>query len=40
MHLIVHDVPSGPEVHRINDFVVAVIFVAVKIFGLPTVSYI
>lgn len=36
VHFVVHDVTSLSEIHRIDHFIVAVIFIAVEILGLPT----
>jgi hypothetical protein len=38
MHLIVYDVAVLSEVDRVNDLVVTVVFVAVEILGLSTVT--
>lgn len=38
VHLVVCDVPDLPEVDGVDDFVVAVVFVAVEVFGLSAVA--
>lgn len=39
VNLVVDDVAALLEVDGINHFVIAIIFVAVEVFGLPTVTY-
>lgn len=39
MHFIVHDVTGGPEVHWIDDFIVAILFITIKIFRLTSMAY-
>ncbi len=38
VHFVVRDVADMAEIDRINDFVVAVVFVSVEIFGLTTMA--
>ena len=38
VHFVVDDVAIGAEVYGVDDFVVAVVFVAVEVFGLATVA--
>lgn len=40
MHFVVDDVAGGPEVDGVDYFIVAVVFVAVKIFGLAAVAWV
>jgi hypothetical protein len=39
VHFVVDDVAGGAEVDRVDYFVVAVVFVAVEIFGLAAVAW-
>jgi len=38
MHLVINNVSCLPKVNRIDDFVVAVIFIAIQIWGLAAVA--
>lgn len=38
VHLVIYNVAGLPKVNRVDDFVVAIIFVAIEIFGLTSVS--
>lgn len=38
MHLVVGDVAIVAEIHRVDDFIIPVGLVAIKISGLPTVT--
>lgn len=38
MHFIVYDVTSGPEVDWIDDFIVAILFITIKIFRLTSMA--
>jgi hypothetical protein len=38
VHFIVHNVACGAEVDGVDHLVVAIVFVAIQIFGLPAVS--
>jgi len=38
VHLVIHNVACCSEVDGINDFIVSIFFIAVKILGLPTVT--
>lgn len=38
MHLVIHDMSGLPEVDRVDDFVVPILFVAVQILRLPAVT--
>jgi hypothetical protein len=40
VHLVVDDMPDLAEIYRVDDFVVTVLFVPIKIFGLPTMAYV
>lgn len=39
VHFVVDDVASGAEVDWVDDFVVAIVFIAIKILGLSTVPW-
>lgn len=39
MHFVVDDVAGGAEVDGVDDFVVAVVFVAVEVGGLASVAW-
>jgi len=38
VHLIVNNVACRSEVDGIDDFVMSILFIAIKILGLPTVT--
>lgn len=38
VHLVVDNVTSGPEVNRVDNLVVPVLLVTVKVFGLSTMA--
>jgi hypothetical protein len=40
VHFVVDNVTGGAEVDRVDDFVVAVVFVAVEIGGLASVAWV
>jgi hypothetical protein len=39
MHFVVDDVAGGAEVDGVDDFIVAVVFVAVEVGGLASVAW-
>jgi hypothetical protein len=38
MHFIVDDVSYLPKIDRINDFIISIGLIAIKIFGLSTMA--
>ena len=38
MHLVIYDVSSLPEVDRVDDFIVAILFISIQILCLASVS--
>ena len=39
MHLVVDDMTCGSEIDRVDDFIITILFIAIEIFGLATVTY-
>jgi hypothetical protein len=39
VHIIVDDMSGCPEINWVDDLIVSIVFVAIKVFGLTAVAY-
>jgi hypothetical protein len=39
MHVIIDDMSGCPEIDWVNNFIVSIVFIAIQIFRLATVTY-